>query len=269
MTINKSEKAILILSDIHKNSVTFAKRYQNSNVFDDVIILNELSVLSYQRILERKKVPTSTILSKCCKKVDKILSSMSISLKGQQLYLCPDHFPFGWYVISKRLFYSCFEEGCGVLSNPDFAISNMKRNLTQYKLFFTLGCFGENQYAKEIFADKQLQKEGYENPKMKDFSVENTLKKLNDEQIKTVLDFFGCEGIVKLSENSSLLLTQHMANLGLMTLDEQHLFYKYFADYFLPSNSQLIIKPHPDDIAGMYEYIFVKLQQLIQLQYYQ
>ena len=53
-----------------------------------------------------------------------------------------------------------------------------------------------------------------------------------------------------------LLLTQHMANLGLMTLPEQHRLYTLFADYLFPKGSQLVIKPHPDDIAGTYHRVF-------------
>ena len=256
MAVHPEEPATLLLSDIHRNSVAFARRYQESGVFDQVILLPELAVLDHQRYLERKHIPTKLILDICCRRMEKLLKKEQLSLKGQELFLCPDHFPFGWYVIKNKMAYHCFEEGSGVLSDRQFALSNMKRNKTQYQLCFDLGCFGENPYAVEILADAEKQKPGYRNEKMKDFSVDKILEKMSPKCRNIVLKFFGVQGRLPLGGNSVLLLTQHMANLGLMTLEEQHQLYQLFADYLFPKDSHLVIKPHPDDIVGNYHRIF-------------
>ncbi len=257
MTVHPQENAVLLLSDIHKNSVAFAKHYQSTGIFDKVVLLEELSVLEHQRYLERKKMPAGFILSACCRQMEKCLKKAGVHVKGEKnLYVCPDHFPFGWYVIKNKLSYHCFEEGSGVLSNRDFALENMKRNKTQYHFYFSLGCFGENRYACEILADAEKQKPGYTHPKMADFSVDRILQEMPEAKRQQVLHFFGVKEKIVLSENSALLLTQHMANLGLMTLSEQHMLYTLFADYLFAPNSQLVIKPHPDDIAGMYRRVF-------------
>ena len=256
MAVHPQEPATLLLSDIHRNSVAFARRYEQSGIFDRVVVLPELSVLDHQRYLERKHLPVKLILRACCRRMEELLKAQQVSLKGQELYLCPDHFPFGWYVIKNRMPYHCFEEGSGVLSDREFALHNMKRNKTQYQLCFDLGCFGDNEYAIEVLADVGKQKPGYTNPKMKDFSVDRILSEMEPERRQVVLDFFGMGEPLSLRENSVLLLTQHMANLGLMTLEEQHRLYQLFADYLFPAGSHLVIKPHPDDIAGNYRRIF-------------
>ncbi len=256
MTVHPNEPATLLLSDIHRNSIAFARRYQESGIFDRVVVVPELSVLDHQRYLERKHVPVKLILRACCHRMEEVLKQEETPLKGQELYLCPDHFPFGWYVITNRMPYHCFEEGSGVLSDREFALHNMKRNKTQYQLCFDLGCFGENSYAVEVLADVQKQKPGYTNTKMQDFSVDRILSEMEPERRKKVLAFFGVGEPLSLKENSVLLLTQHMANLGLMTLEEQHRLYQLFADYLFPAGSHLVIKPHPDDIAGTYHLIF-------------
>ncbi len=256
MTVHPDEKAVLLLSNIHKNSVAYLNRYRESGIFDRVEILDELSVLEHQKYLERKKVPTGLILSACCHRMEKLLGELGIALKQEERYLCPDHFPFGWLVIRSKLPYHCFEEGSGVLSDREFALNNMKRNRTQYKLCFSLGCFGDNEFASEILADAAKQKPGYENPKMTDFSVDRILEAMEPEERNRVLRFFGGGEILHLQKNSSLLLTQHMANLGLMSLPEQHRLYTLFADYLFAPGSQLVIKPHPDDIAGTYRQVF-------------
>ena len=82
------------------------------------------------------------------------------------------------------------------------------------------------------------------------------LKSMPDEQRKRVLSFFGVNGTVGESgAKNSLILTQHMANLGIMPLGDQHLLYRLFADYFL-EGTHITVKPHPDDIAGCYNEIF-------------
>ena len=257
MTVHPQENAVLLLSDIHKNSTAFAKHYQSAGIFHKVVLLEELSVLERQRYLERKKMPPSFILSACCRQMERCLKKAGVHVKREKdLYVCPDHFPFGWYVIRNKLSYHCFEEGSGVLSNRDFALENMKRNKTQYHLYFSLGCFGENRYACEILADAEKQRPGYTHSKMTDFSVDRILEEMSEAKRQQVLLFFGVNEKITLSENSALLLTQHMANLGLMTLEEQHLLYTLFADYLFAPDSQLVVKPHPDDIAGMYRRIF-------------
>ncbi len=256
MAVAPHEKAVLLLSNIHKNSVAYVSRYRDSGIFDRVVLLDELSVLGHQKYLERKKLPTKLILSNCCRRMETVLKEEGISLKKEELYLCPDHFLFGWYVIHNRMPYHCFEEGSGVLSDREFALNNMKRNRTQYQLCFSLGCFGDNHYAVEVLADRGKQKPGYENEKMTDFSVDHILAAMEPQERERVLRFFGGEEKIQLRENSSLLLTQHMANLGLMSLEDQHRLYTLFADYLFAPGSQLVIKPHPDDIAGTYRAVF-------------
>ena len=68
--------------------------------------------------------------------------------------------------------------------------------------------------------------------------------------------FFGVSGKTDgRNQKLSLILTQHMANLGIMSLDNQHKLYTLFADYFL-EDTHIAVKPHPDDIAGRYKELF-------------
>lgn len=254
LTRKPQEKAVLLLSDIHQNSLAFLSRYKDSKIFDDVILLNEMEVNNRAKQNERKHRSRRSILNCACRDIKKILP-IDVA-KMDEIYLCPDHFPFGWYIIKNKIKYHCFEEGCGVLSDNKFMLSNMERNKAQYKLMDVLGYFGNNDSAVEILADAQCQIDGYHNDKMTDFSVKRTLEQLSPQQLSKVLKFFGVtDKIQGDSENLSLILTQHMANLGIMPLEEQHLIYKMFADYFL-ANTHIIVKPHPDDIAGRYCEIF-------------
>mgnify|MGYP005755143643 CR=1 FL=1 len=252
MTEKTDEKSVLLLSDIHKNSVAFLDRYRQSGIFDEVYLLPEAQITDLTRSLERRNVPMRLILKIACKMMKKGLP-VPVSRKDH-LFLCPDHFPFGWLVVTSRYPYVCFEEGCGVLSDRDFALTNMSRNKTQRRLYDKLQLFGDNDNAIAVLADTNKQKEGYQNPKMRHFSVVDLLASLPEAQLETVLSFFGCKK-ENIAPPFGLLLTQHLANLGLMPLGEQHRLYTLFADYFL-DGMHLVIKPHPDDIAGCYQTVF-------------
>lgn len=252
MTQPTDEKCVLLLSDIHRNSVAFAERYRNAGIFDDVLLLGEADVTDFARSLDRRKIPSYIVMKLCCRMIKKRLP-IKIS-NGDELYLCPDHFPFGWYVVTSKRRYNCFEEGCGVMSDRAFALSNMSRNKTQRKLFDKLKLFGDNDYCARVFADAEKQAAGYVNPKMTDFSVSKILRGLSESDMNRLLAMFGCKK-QKINSPAALILTQHLANLGLMSLEQQHRLYTLFADILLPDTS-LVIKPHPDDVAGCYGKIF-------------
>ncbi len=254
LTRRPDEKAVLLLSDIHKNSVAFLNRYSESGIFDEVYLLEESAINAEIRRRGSKNKSKISILNYACKEIKKVLP-VNVA-KMNEVYLCPDHFPFGWYIIKNGIKYHCFEEGCGVLSDREFMLSNMSRNKTQYELMDVLGYFGENQYAVEVLADVQSQKEGYTNEKMTDFSVKRILSQLSPQDMQRTLKFFGVEKKVKADAGSlGLVLTQHMANLGIMSLEDQHLLYKLLADYFIP-DKHIVVKPHPDDITGRYSEIY-------------
>ena len=253
LTRKKDATAVLLLSDIHKNSVAFLDRYKNSGIFDDVLLLKESEVNANIKKNEQKHRSKNSILKSACTEIKRVLP-INPNL-ADELYLCPDHFPFGWYVIKNKIKYHCFEEGCGVLSDNRFMMSNMSRNKTQTALMNTLGYFGENDSCVEILADAQAQTEGFTHPKMTDFSVKRILENLDVHTLDKVLSFFGVKETIKANKNTSLILTQHMANLGIMPLCDQHRLYELFADYFL-ENTHIAVKPHPDDIAGRYKDIF-------------
>ena len=51
MAVAPHEKAVLLLSNIHKNSVAYVSLYRHSYIFDQKILLYFLSVLLHQKYL--------------------------------------------------------------------------------------------------------------------------------------------------------------------------------------------------------------------------
>ena len=65
----KEDESVLVLSDIHRNSVAFLNRYQESGIFSRIVLLPESRVMATAKYLERKKMPTGFIYKKCCQEL--------------------------------------------------------------------------------------------------------------------------------------------------------------------------------------------------------
>jgi hypothetical protein len=70
---------------------------------------------------------------------------------------------------------------------------------------------------------------------------------LDSSFIDKVLVFFGIDQKIQIDENSTILLTQHFSNSGIMSFEEHKKIYQLVVDYFVPE-AGLVIKPHPDDL---------------------
>lgn len=255
LTREPDDRAVLLLSDIHVNSMLFLERYRASGMFDEIIPLRELDIRKYSLYLEQKKQNPMAVVNKCCARMKK---AIPVDLKAARtLYVCLDTLPFGWYLVKNKIPHVLFEDGSGILSDSALFMSTLVPDSVRQRSTALMGLLGDNPSAVAILADTQTQKPGYANPKMKDFSVKRILAGLNEDTRQPVLDFFGCpEQLASDAQGKiSLLLTQHMANLGIMSLEEQHRLYLLLADYFLQGQT-IVVKPHPDDIAGRYKEIF-------------
>lgn len=71
LTRKKDDTAVLLLSDIHKNSVAFLDRYKNSGIFDDVLLLKESEVNANIKKNEQKHRSKNSILKSACAEIKK------------------------------------------------------------------------------------------------------------------------------------------------------------------------------------------------------
>ena len=253
MTQRKDESATLLLSNIHFNSVAGLKKYESSDIFNEIKIIDELECLVQTRRKEKRGEHVQKIIRKEAKTFYK---KLPVHLPDyDEVILCSDHFPMGWAMLTKRISYDYIEEACGSLSQQELIRSNMKRNKTQYESLAFMQYFGQSPLVKTIYADIERQEPNYKNKKMKDFSVKKILKNMSPEEQTKILHFFGMQVYQWTDRKVALILTQNMENLGLRSLQEQHLLYQLLADYFC-QGMQLVVKPHPDDIAGMYQECF-------------
>ena len=90
------------------------------------------------------------------------------------------------------------------------------------------------------------------------FSVVDGLMALPTDKRREIIAFFIDLKELHIPPESTVIFTQHFANLRLTTFEEQVLLYQLFVDYFF-ENCTLVIKPHPDDMM-YYSKLFPEAQ---------
>lgn len=96
------------------------------------------------------------------------------------------------------------------------------------------------------------------NPKMIHFDTLQQMKELDVRTIQNIMKIFGTVEKLVVPQNCVVFLSQHYANLNMMSYERQALLYGLVFDYFL-SDKNILIKKHPADFMA-YEAIYPKVQ---------
>jgi len=169
------------------------------------------------------------------------------------------HNTFGMYLSIKPLEFWFMEDAAGILTRPE-VLDEINRG--QYALKYELIC----KYDL-IFAEKNPVIQGYlcdygaqtEIPEKNgksvlDFCVTSYLSTLSIYERQKLMGIFTDVSQINIPTNSMIILTQHFANLKILSFNQQKEIYQLFIDYFT-DNYNPVIKPHPDDLM-YYEKLF-------------
>lgn len=166
-----------------------------------------------------------------------------INVAGAQYY-------FSALLIEKEIKFNFWEEASGVLTQHESVekivkgISGHQHEITQKNHMYD----GDNPFVNKIFCNFKGQKKGFQpDSRMVDFDLVSEINKLSKEQLQMILRFFGTPENLAFKQDGAMILTQHFANLGMMSFDEQIEIYQSTADYYL-ENKPLYFKVHPDDL---------------------
>lgn len=234
---NSSEKAVLLISE---------KRLRNYHNIDLLNALFEEIIpyaLTYQLWHSDKKV-TSYFCSL-------LKTSLPLEKKFDRIYCSCGHHAFGYFLAITNTPYIFCEDGAGLLSRPEILIELNKNDSTRKDFnskALELGLYdGSNKNVIMRRCNLKAQTEGFSADNVEDFNVIEDLKSIGTEDREQIIRFFaGIDNIV-VPPKATILLTQHFANLSILTFSEQVLIYQLAVDYFF-EDSTLVIKPHPDDL---------------------
>lgn len=178
---------------------------------------------------------------------DSFLKEENISIPDfDDVFVGCAHSGFGRYIASLGVDFIFLEDGCGALSRPYVLEATIKdENVLAYIGENGL-LTGQNPHIKRIIYNPVNQLYDIQGSKYEPFEVTDSFTKLNKSDQDMVLTLFGISNQYDIPSDSVLILTEHFANLRLMTWEEQTMVYQLVCDYFL-GGKNLVFKPHPDD----------------------
>lgn len=167
-----------------------------------------------------------------------------------KIYAGGCHYNFGVYLALNHIPFYYMEEACGLLSRAEHVRGIDRNNRTEVDLIDELGLYdGTNESICGVICNIKAQRDGYDSDKMIDFDVLKELAKMSSKAVQDVMYVFGNAENIAIPENSVVVLSQHYANLNMMTYERQALLYGLVFDYFL-SGRNVIVKKHPADIMA-------------------
>lgn len=173
-----------------------------------------------------------------------------------EIYVGCCHAAFGVYLSFNNIPYIFMEDAAGALSHTKGLEEHVEKNSPKrHQLLKEMGLYnGESKLVKKRLLNFSAQGPGFifkENDI--NFDVEEVLASLDPSLRQSIISQFTSYKQISIPQNGCLLLTEHLANLKILSYNEQVLMYQLIVDYFL-LNYSLVIKPHPDDIVPYKKY---------------
>lgn len=245
LTYHPKKWAVLVLPDFIIKKYPQVQKLKSEHFFDDVILFPYLQIphVSEKQVLR-------DVMTCYEQAVPYDIETFS------EIYLAGAHFYFSLFLIQEQIPFSFFEDAAGMLSRWEELYGAMSQKYPLHaEIARKYGLYdGSNPFVRRVICLKKAQAQQSSDSKHVNFSVEDTLQALPARERKNVLRFFLKHTLR--GKADAILLTQHFANLGIMSETEQRQLYERLRDGIL-SGLTLMIKPHPDDTLD-YRKIFPK-----------
>ena len=244
---HRNETNVLYLSCWHPDYELLLHNLNNSNLFSDVKVFSEVVFPS-----GNKKISSNQIRKDINYLVKHIPADfISDVKKSNEIYIAGDDYCCSVYLIENKIHYNYIEEACGVLSDEQRLMNNIRKiDFSRFQIMKKLKLPGNHSFIVKRFGDLNHQLSGYFNEKDIHFSVDECLKELSSGQISKIVNVFSDEKF-KVPNCATLLLTFHYVNMNLLSMSEQRLLYYFLIDYFC-NDENLVIKQHPSDFQPNY-----------------
>ncbi len=241
---NEEKKSVLMISRWLASKYPW---YENLQIFFEQVTVYNADYKYSERMTEKLNLYYDSFFEQ----TEILLGEFS------EIHLFGAEHSFGAYIFSNQIENYFWEEGAGALSKKESMLELFQKTYGMQKAQFQyenhLGD-GEVPFVKGRYYDSYFQLKEVEGENLIHFDIAEELRQLKEEDINDIVGLFYSDAKIQSDQTYALVLTEHFANLSVMTWDEQLFMYKYLADYFL-SGYRLLIKPHPDDIM-YYEYEF-------------
>lgn len=190
-----------------------------------------------------------------------IFNEKSIIISEEtEIYVGGAQFNFGLYLTQEQIPFYFMEEACGLISQNEH-IKKIDRNRECYHILEEYGLYdASNSCIKGIICNIYEQEPGFTGKNLIHFDTLKELSNFDEAERKRILKVFTDIEKIDIAENTAVVLTQHYANLNMMSYERQALLYGLVFDYFLKDRN-ILLKKHPYDFMA-YDSIYPKTQQI-------
>lgn len=235
MQVHLEDRAILLLPDFIVEKYPQYKKLRTMGFFHRVYLL------PYLHIPHGQETEIVQAITRHCRRI------LPYPLPAfSRVYVAGAHFYFSLCLIHSRIPFTFFEDGAGMLSQPERLHRALSAGFPVHAaLAQKYGLYtGENPWVQNIICLKRAQTVDVSGPKYVDFSVEAALRALSPQARRQVVHFFLPKPLE--IRGQAILLTQQFARLGRMTLAQQRQLYRRLGETVL-QGIPLAVKVHPDD----------------------
>lgn len=179
-----------------------------------------------------------------------------------EIYVGGAHFNFGLYLALNQIPFYFMEDACGMISNAKH-LRKINENRIIHNVLEDNGLYdGDNSCIKGIVCNMKEQESGFTRDNLIHFDTLKELSNLDKAESKRILQIFTEIAQLVIPENTVVMLTQHYANLNMMSYERQALLYGLVFDYFL-KDKNILLKKHPYDFMA-YDVIYPRTEQIEQ-----
>lgn len=249
ITRHPNDTADLLLPERVNFSQDLEKNLKKLHIFNKIIL--------YKEFFPKEETLTDEALERIKTKTIDLINGYQLDIGNySEVNVACDHLSFGLYLNIKKIKYNFWEDGRGRLSTDDVLLEHLKKiNIARYELIQRYKLLGHSDCVINRFGDTTSPLYQAKDPRDVNFTLMKLLSELNDELLNKICFCFKLtknliNDLRSSSCNSTLLVTQHYLNLGLLSRDEQIKLYSQIVDFFSVGN--LYIKIHPSDIQVPY-----------------
>lgn len=243
MIYHEKEKAVLLLPDFITEKYPQYRKLEERHFFDKVCLFPYLNISHREEKLIQEDVNWYYH-----HKVPYPIGRFS------KIYVAGAHFYFSLYLIRNQVPFTFLEDAAGMLSHPEKLEEPLEKTYPVHaRIAEKYGLFdASNPLIEAVVCLKRAQTIDVSDERYQDFSVEEALSGLSVWKRRKIIRFFMGKRLTGTAD--AILLTQHFANLGMMSEEEQRTSYERLRER-APEGIRLLIKKHPDDTMD-YEEIF-------------
>lgn len=256
------EDAFLLIPERINYSDLYFTKINESGIFQ--------KVYQYSEFFPKGDYLSAEILDEIISKTNNIVKNYKIDLRDfSEINVACDHYSFGLFLNLNNIKYNFWEDGRGRLGTDNFLLEHLEKiNKIRFELIKKYSLLGHSKNVIYRFGDLSVQNNKKLDPRDRDFCLIKELKKLCKNDLNKILGIFGIDEnlgsiLYQKNEKSSIIITQHYLNLGLLKRDQQIKLYQFLADVF--AIGQIYLKIHPSDIVIPYKKYFnnIKIIQSI------